>query len=404
MHKEIEKFTQKAKEYKEALQLAPDSRIPEIIPIIAILDGIARKLGIPKKELKIVDLMAGNGYLTSLLYEIGFVNITSIEACNEMSFDSEIFQKTSLYPIPDISVAPHLIRSIDPDVIVSLAAFHHLIEYDGGGKISIPKSIKFQNKIICDCMDAMNDRGIMIIADLSDIQQDINVKTIDDLGIWDGVSLADITIYKSNISKWIDNNDGKGGMEGYKIAVNRKYYVDDNFNFSLNWFRKIIDTKTEIGHSDIAISEDLIKSVSEAHDVFYEKYQCPWVFESLELLKKFIFKKFGFNVNEKKPISTSECFSFAKQLDGINEQRDTKTFGWDLGLFVIIKKNALFSKKSIEKNVQFMLVGICIVLSLLLIAKVGLAKVYFDIGFVFQTLLGFFFGGLATYLLGRDNN
>ena len=106
MHKEIEKFTQKAKEYKEALQLAPDSRIPEIIPIIAMLDGIAKKLGIPKKELKIVDLMAGNGYLSSLLYEVGFINITSIEACNEMSFDSKIFQKTSLYPIPDITVAP----------------------------------------------------------------------------------------------------------------------------------------------------------------------------------------------------------------------------------------------------------------------------------------------------------
>ena len=253
----------------------------------------------------------------------------------------------------------------------------------------------------------MNDRGIMIIADLSEIQQNnirVSVKTIDDLEIWDGASLTDITIYNSHISKWLNNNDGKGGMEGYKIAINRNYYVDDKYNFSLKWFREIVDTKTEIGHSDIAISATLVNSVSKIHDVFYEKYPCPWVFESLELLKKFIFKKFGFNVNEKKSISISECFNFAKQLEGITEQRDTKTFGWDLGLFVIKKKNALFSKKSIEKNVQFMLVGICIVLSLLLIAKVGLAKVYFDIGFVFQTLLGFFIGGLATHILKRDNN
>lgn len=404
MHKEIERFSRKAKEYKEALLLAPDSRILEIIPIIAILDGIVKKIGIPKKELKIVDLMAGNGYLSSLLYDNGFYNITSIEACNQMSFDAEIFKKITLYPIPDITVAPHIIRSINPNVIISVASFHHLIEYSNEGNISVNKSIKFQEEVICNCMEAMNDLGIMIIADLSDISGNIKVKKIDDLDIWGESTITDMTIYDSDISRWLTKSDDKKGMEWYKNAVNRNYYVDDNCNFSLKWFRDIVNTNTKIGHDDIALSNTLIESVSKSHEVFYEKYACPWVFDSLELLKKFIFKKFGFNVNEQNAISMEDCFSFAQQLGGINEQRDTATFGWDLGLVVIKKKNALFSQKTIEKNVQFMLVGICLVLILLLIAKAGMAKVYLDIGFIFQTLLAFFFGGLASHALNKTKN
>ncbi len=54
---------------------------------ISILEGYIKSQELNKESLIIVDLMAGDGYLTKFLINSGFKNIHAIEACNEMYFD-----------------------------------------------------------------------------------------------------------------------------------------------------------------------------------------------------------------------------------------------------------------------------------------------------------------------------
>ena len=398
MNAQLEKFRLKASHYKEAIELAPNSRCLEILPIVMVLEQYANKLGIHKSELLVVDIMAGNGYLTKKLYEAGFTNIVAIEACNQMSFGSSIFEEIQLYPIPSIDVVPAILKSLNPHAVVSLASFHHLIVEEPDGVIEPMKSKKLQYDFICECYESVPNYLLMVIADLS--EHDVN-----------GLPFKETIEAKNTnmklLKKWLPDLDlGKelsciNTLSDYVRVVENKTYSKKDSKFAVEWFRNIVNNKTTIGHLDMAISQELIDRLSSKFRVTYNLFPCPWIFESLEQLKQYIYKKFAFSL-EPNQISPDEVLEIAKQQSAVFKQRDTFSFDWSLGLITIEKKKhkQKFRDSAIE-NINFMLVSIVIMMTFLIVAKLGFAKAYIDFGFIVQTLMGFFLGGISAHLLSH---
>ncbi len=71
-----------------------------------------------------------------------------------------------LHPIPIISDIKNLLNEINPDIIVSLASFHHLIISDESGKVDQDKSIYFQKEIIDICIENSRNCKLFLIIDL----------------------------------------------------------------------------------------------------------------------------------------------------------------------------------------------------------------------------------------------
>lgn len=336
--------------------------------------------------------MAGSGYLTQILYDFGFHNIFAIEACNEMSYNADIFKKIKLYSIPDISVTPTIIKNINPHVVVSLASFHHLIEYNKkNGTISKSKSIQCQFDLIKGCMEAMRANGIFLISDLA--EANFNVYSINDSGIWKAI--AKNSHGKERLLKHLPFrlvNDIES-FHGYLNYAKKGAYINSEAAFSLTWFREIVERDTPIGHKDMALSKALIKQLNKKYDIYFSKYPCPWVFESKDLLAKFITKKFCFSINPE------EVYEKAVNMKGICSQQKTVSFGWDLGLLLVKSRDCFLKKKNDMMSLNILLVCLFIILCVLIFLKVKYAIYVVNYKFAIQALFGIFVGSIITILI-----
>ena len=165
---ELEKFRKKASAYRKALAQQPQARSLELVPLVWFLNRYCRAVGKRKRSIKIVDLMSGTGYLSECLLDLGYTNLHAVEACSEMCDDVRIFEdRVRLHKFTSIGQIEGILAEIRPDVIISVASFHHLIEYDQTGAIiQKGESIRLQSNVVSSCMRVLADDGLMLILDL----------------------------------------------------------------------------------------------------------------------------------------------------------------------------------------------------------------------------------------------
>src|SRR5574341_627655 len=90
---EIEKFRKKAAKYREALDEHPHARLLELYPVLWYLEHHRISLGKQRKNLKIVDLMSGSGFLSENLANFGYSQLHAVEFCEEMFRNASAYNK-----------------------------------------------------------------------------------------------------------------------------------------------------------------------------------------------------------------------------------------------------------------------------------------------------------------------
>lgn len=337
---EIQRFAKKAKSYRQALQTAPKSRILEVAAIIATIEGYIKNNELDKKNLVIVDFMSGNGYLSNFLIQSGFKNVHAIEACNEMSYDSENYQNVELHPISSINECNSILKRIKPDIIVSLASFHHLIIHNTDFSVNAKNSIELQSELITICGKNLNKEGLVVIVDLFDDSFLNVIDTYTDNNYWAKKSLKKIinsSFINSEIKKRINNSKSLDiYSESLKDIIPN---LANQKNPSLNWFRNTVNKKTTLGHDDVALSKDLLEKISSKYNITADIFYCPWVFENQNQMLLFLWNKFGFINNETPLIKEEDIIPLATKQVGINQHQDKEYYlGWSLGMITIRDK------------------------------------------------------------------
>lgn len=348
---EIIRFSKKAASYRKALESAPNSRILEIAPILSVLEGYIKDNEIEKSKLKIVDLMSGNGFLSHQLKKAGFINLHAIEACNEMSSNSDDYNGILLHPISKIKEINRILKDIQPNVVVSLASFHHLIVRDQENIINTNMSLKLQSDVISICIKHLEKNGILILVDIFDDSLVYDADYYPDNRLWSKKSLTK-TINRSFIHKDIKFliNESKG-LDTYSDTLkNTMPNFENTLNPTINWFRNVVNKKTTLGHDDMAISLNLIEFLNTKYKITIDTFYCPWVFDNLSQLENFIWYKFGFVNNETDLTSVNEIIDLAKNEVGINQYQDKEFyFGWSLCMLTVQDKNSTY--KTFSKRI-----------------------------------------------------
>lgn len=344
---EVSRFTQKAEHYRKALLQVKSSRVLEIYPILSIIEGYIYENGLDKESVKIVDLMAGNGYLSSFLSNDGFKNVYSIEACNEMSFDSEFLNNSNskLYSIPDIQNISDLLNDIEPQIIVCLASFHHLIKYKPDGSIHKEDSLSLQKKIIRKCLDSLNSNGLLIIADIHDLQS--NKKELKKVNYWYPDGLRSNVIPKLNKSDYLKDLIKTNDLNHFNSLVQKLLLKTTDKSLSTKWFREIVDSNTLIGHKDVAIDSQSLSEFSKIQDFCCEIVSCPWIFDSETQLLEFVKLKFGFLVDAGK-IKVDIKDELDKNLGIYNIKNGLTSLGWELAVLTFDLSSEQNSKKNLS--------------------------------------------------------
>jgi hypothetical protein len=375
--KELSKFMQKADDYKSALQLAPDARILEVSAIIGVLDGFIKDFSLSKSEVKIVELMSGSGYLTKYLAKCGYKNIHALEASNSMSSNINLDHKyITEHSIKDIFSIEPILMDIKPDIIISLAGFHHLMKYDDKNNIIINESIQKQKKAIDICMKYLNPNGLFILEDIYNI------------ALHDKISIEPIYWNTNSIKKilpkyLISTNLYKKLLKTKKIN-NFFSLVRDNFapplqkqtNPTNRWFNEVVDCYSTIGHKDVPISELLLNSLEKEYDMKFITFDCPWLFNNLEECKNYIIS-FWFKEHKDNDEKLSKILDKAKKINGIHTLNNNHiAFGWSLSLVTIQHKER-------NKPSFFFKNTIVLFLILIIISLIGNALKLFTVNYSF---------------------
>lgn len=355
---ELTRFQKKAQSYRQALEQEPCARLLELFPIIWYLEKYRKSLGKTRKAVKIVDLMAGSGFLSENLYKIGYTNIHSIEFCVEMCQDAKAFTKARLHNITSFDFLEGVLEEIKPDVIISLASFHHLLVYYKNGQIDKSRSINLQADIVDMCMRSLPEQGILLIADLID----------------EGVTETSLEPFKGSMSPVADSLKKLGAhpsiietlartesLHGASSNLHRYLLGLSGSGRSLRWFRDIVDTKTEIGHKDIAISQEFLVKVANYRPVV-TKYVCPWIFDSRSRLVEFVYKKFGFGIQSKAltAVPKDEVENLAFTELGIKDINGISVLGWSLGIVLLGKHEPFSHDRKLTATITYLSIVVCV--------------------------------------------
>jgi len=368
---ELKKFIEKAPGYKDALHYAPLARMVEIFTIIGTIDGFVKDKGLSKSEIVIAEIMAGNGYLSHFLMEAGYRCIHALEASNHMANDTYLNNKyITPYAIESIFSIGDILKNVRPDVVVSIAGFHHMIEYNGAS-INIEQSIDKQKQVIDICMKYIKNNGILVIEDIRD-------KDMDDLidqepEFWSAKSFK--KIFNKNL---LPANCQKGILKTsdvveYSNVVSEHLMppLHQNTNPTVNWFRNVIDKETSVGHKDQPISRKLIEQLNVNYKVNYAKLNTPWIFSNISEFQLFI-TTFWFVEHKNNTTKLNAIFKKANEVNGVRylEGTDRVSFGWNLALLTIQSKEQ-------DPPSLFYPNIIALFSSLILISFVGIAlKIY----------------------------
>lgn len=383
---ELERFAKKAADYRRALERSPSARALELYPIVYLLRGHARAMSIPIRKMKILDLMSGSGYLAGQLLRMGFRKIHAVEFCEEMCQNSAVFAgNVHLHKLSSFAYLQGFIEEIAPDVIVSLASFHHLISYDAAGQASREESIALQKSVIDTCIRALPESGMLVIADL--IEGDVQ-DTLFPYGgrVMKRVVLKDLALVGAP-KAILQMLSGCKSVHGVSSRLSSLCSATSN-NLSCDWFRNIIDNKTSIGHKDIAMSSELLTYL-QPYSPRVARYFCPWMFSDSSEQAQFLYHKFGFSLDSELAahISPEDVSGLAERELGILNIHGKRLLGWNLGVI------ALWKTDPAVKPRQFRRLTICLLLMILL----------FGTGILLRLLTGIYvrpsFGSLFVFSL-----
>lgn len=351
---ELEKFEKKSIGYKKALNVAPYARIHEILAIIGVIDGFIKKRNLLKSEITIVDLMSGSGYLSKFLSHNGYKKIYAIEASNFMSCDSvDGYKNISLVSIPDINSIPDTIKKINPDIIVSLASFHHMIVYEGDAP-NLNESIKKQEKIIDSCMHEMNKNSILIIVDI--YNDDIfNIK-LDEPNYWSTNTFRKI-VKPFKEYGFVKDIVSTKSIKEFSDKL-KKIMPNNANNPSHDWFHKVVDIKSTIGHKDVPISKELLESIQKKYELHSVLINTPWVFRNENEMSECI-SWFWFSEHINNDSAIEDVIDKLKNINGVkevpvNEYSKLVFVGWKL-LLSTVTNIKCDQPKYIYKNINILL-------------------------------------------------
>ncbi len=359
---ELQRFARKAAGYRAALTSFPHARAIELSAVIAIINALCENRGWDRTSVQIIDLMAGTGILSSKLRESGYLNLTAIELCDEMHVDATQASPVEWIKAESLVAGLEECRKRRPQVVVSLAAFHHLISYVGDRVDRLASAVKQHSLIgqVCDCMAS---DGVLLIVDLAEESFLTAAKHDLQMRFDKGVGVPAV---HANVTKVIAQCPGTIMLESAIANWRGKVAV----NPSLRWFREIVDAETVIGHKDMALTKELVSMC----DVFFRTrcstIRCPWLFSSEADLESFVIQKFGFLV-ERAPqeIDRNQLGKSIKQHLGSKEHDGGGwSLDWRLGVLTV-EKSSVSSKTTVDEDI--LLLGIIVCLCGLLIGRLG---------------------------------
>jgi hypothetical protein len=315
-HVEVERFARRAADYKMALQIAPKARTLEIAAVVNLVAGLCDKGGWDRHSVCIVDLMAGSGVLTRALHACGFSSVVPIEACGEMRPDDsnelgylngQAFQRLKA-----------TLAHEEPDIIVSLAGFHHLLQY-AGTTPDKAASVAYQLDVIDTCMSSLNPGGYLLIVDITEVTNlaSLNMSPIK---AWAECPLGDGHLFSSDELKHLSSAKS---LKQFSQKV-EKIFGQIKKDCPVQWFRRIVDTRTTLGHKDCAISDPLLRVLSLQYpdSVQASLFCCPWIFGDLNQAEEFVLYKFGFLVERDTEVDRDEIRKAMVDHLGLEEVTD----------------------------------------------------------------------------------
>lgn len=332
-HLEIERFSRKASEYKLALRVAPEAREIELRAVAAMVLGICETRGWSTEKVRIVDLMAGSGALSGMLERLGCKSISAVEACLEMQGpDTGGVEFLGADAFANLRAELDLLR---PQIIVSLAGFHHLIERRGT-RIDRTKSLLSQVRIADACLESLVQGGVLLIVDL--VQDDGYVQLkLPTIGRWSGSAFEGVPLFSRELASSLSECRA---LSSYEHALDA-WFPNRSRSCSLRWFREYVDRWTVIGHDDVAISADILEMLQLKWPgrIRFQRFTCPWIFESWAHAREFVLHKFGFYVDQSPAqVDEEKVFQAAKKcLSSVDaaEGEHPCALGWDLGAIMI---------------------------------------------------------------------
>ncbi len=332
-HVEIERFSRKAEGYKTAIEAVPEARALECSVIGAILLGHCRKNGLNPVRVKVLDAMAGSGYLARHLHKIGFREIHAAEACAEMlpSPTTRVEDGITLHKVDGTDGLSSLINKLQPSIVVSLAGFHHLIVYDGRN-VDRFQSVLWQYQLIHKWVCCLPRNAIVLIVDIAETgaASELNLQPIE---TWDASVFSKLISLPKVLLEATKNTNN---ISEYNRVL-KQLFPEAKENPSVSWFREVVNKETKIGHDDIALSHELLILLSLHHSIHWTTFYCPWLFSSMENLKFYLVHKFGFNIGYKIDKQREKLLAnSASNIVGIKKMDSGNiAMGWNLSALII---------------------------------------------------------------------
>jgi len=354
---EKERFQKKANGYSKALKLVPYARDFEIIPILNILNDFLNKSDLSKNSVRIVELMAGSGFLTNHLINAGFKNIDVFEVSpdmvNNISINNSKRNNINIHPISDITEIEEHLKQIKPNIIISLAGYHHLIDYNDDKSINIDKSIDYQKRVTDICINSVAIKHLVLIIDI--FSDDI-LKAQPMPVYWKKKRykfLLPSKLIPNKISTSIYNSEN---IEVYSSILFKNFINPASKNNSaIKWFRNVIDKYTIAGHKDIAINKKFIKELKKDYLVKYSSVYTPWIFKDRKQLNDYI-KTFWFLEKSSEKDKLKEIFDL---IDVMNLSRTieegTTFFNWELTYITVQKKDINLKSSFLNKSILYLI-------------------------------------------------
>ena len=366
----------------------------ELYPILYLLRLQATASSIPISQLKIVDLMSGSGFLAENLYKVGYHNLHAIEFCEAMCQDAQIYaNQVRLHRIASFAHLEGYLEEINPDVIVSLASFHHLLCCNDENGVDLHASISLQKNVVDICMRSLSGSGLLVIADL--IEENVRETMFPDSDHIMSRVLQDL-MSLGMPREILDNIKKCRSIQGASSIISRALCCRTD-NMSLKWFRNVVDVKTSIGHKDIAISETLLEKL-KVYDPCIAKYRCPWIFNNKEEQSSFLYHKFGFALDSgtSGAVLPTDVSAMAEKELGVKNLHGKSLLGWNLGVIAIWKTSPFESARC------FRYLVLCLLLLIGLLSVALFSRLLFELYvkpswggaliFTMTFLLGMIFG------------
>lgn len=360
-HVEIERFAKKADGYRAALQAAPEARALELSVVGAILCGYCKKKGLPRKEARVVDLMAGSGYLSNHLKTLGFGNVSAVEACAEMLPDKICDGPAGVaaYRVKSIDDIDDVLDELIPHIVVSLAGFHHLIHYDGN-KPDRFRSVLWQRRIFEKGIRGLQEGGLLLVADITEANAAVGLD-VDNIGFWDASAFKELSVAPPDLREALLRTKN---LAAYNDVISQRI-GPNKVSPALRWFREIVDEKTSVGHEDMALSKELLELVSLNHRIAWSSFACPWLFKSREEAGFFLTRKFGFLVDRKvHEVKVEDVLADAARIAGLYEVGEGRVaFGWNLSVLAIGVPKSEGGPEQTIRRVHLWLGMLCLLLA-----------------------------------------